>query len=165
MMCTRPFAPTDARDILTLYTHYVLHTHATFEIEPPTPEAFTERLCGIAGSHPFFVSHEDGALTGYAYAARHRERAAYRFDVDVSVYVRDGARGRGVGTALYVRLFDALNDTEFVNAYAAIALPNEASVALHHRFGFTDIGVHHHTGLKLGRWHDVLWLEKSLKPV
>jgi phosphinothricin acetyltransferase len=103
------------------------------------------------------VWEEGGALLGYAYATRHRERLAYQWSVDVSCYVHPDARGRGVGKALYIELLRALRAQGFRNAYAGIALPNAASVRLHESVGFEPVGVYRGVGYKQGGWRDVGW--------
>ena len=154
----------DSEAIWDIYAYYVENTAATFEIETPSLSEFAGRVAAIVADYPYFVCEQDGAVVGYAYASRHREREAYQYDVDVSIYVRNGMGHSGIGTALYEALFDALAERDYYNVYSGITLPNEASVALHHKFGFEDIGVYRKTGFKLGAWHDVLWLDKTLKP-
>jgi L-amino acid N-acyltransferase YncA len=105
----------------------------------------------------WLVAVDAGQVIGYAYAAAHRERAAYRWSVDVSAYVRPGWQGRGIGKALYRPLFEALRAQRFVNAYAGMTQPNDASMALHRSFGMELIGVYRDVGFKFGRWHDVAW--------
>jgi L-amino acid N-acyltransferase YncA len=106
---------------------------------------------------PWLVAELDGAVVGYAYAAIHRERPGYRWSVDISVYVAAGLHRRGVGRALYDELIPLLRRQGFVNAYAGIALPNPASVALHEAIGMRRIGVYEGVGFKFGGWHDVAW--------
>ncbi|HLL32027.1 MAG TPA: GNAT family N-acetyltransferase, partial [Allosphingosinicella sp.] len=108
---------------------------------------------------------EDGTLLGYAYAARFRDRPAYRFTVETSVYLRAGAAGRGLGRRLYEPLLAALEAQGFTQAIAAITLPNEASVRLHERLGFVSAGIYRQVGWKLGAWHDVgLWQRALAAP-
>jgi len=153
----------DGSTLLSIYAPYVTNTAVSFEVQVPALPEFTKRIEAIANAYPFLVCECNGEIAGYAYAAAHRERAAYCFDVDVSVYVAQGAQGQGIGTALYERLFPLLVSQGYYTAYAAITLPNEASCLLHQKFGFRKIGVHQKTGHKFGQWHDVLWLDKPLK--
>lgn len=149
----------DAEAVRAIYAPVVESSAISFETEPPTVEEMARRIADIGATYPFLVT--DG---GYAYASQHRSRAAYRFSVDVSVYLAEHARGRGLGRALYERLFAILAAQGFVSAYAGVALPNPASVGLHKAVGFTEVGVYRGVGFKFGAWHDVLWLERALRP-
>ena len=116
------------------------------------------RIRGTLERAPWLVAEgEDGHVTGYAYANLHRERAGYRWSVDVSVYVAEGAQGRGVGRALYDALIPMLREQGFVNVYAGIALPNPASVALHEAIGMHLIGVYERLGGTFYAWYAVGW--------
>jgi L-amino acid N-acyltransferase YncA len=148
----------DAEAIRAIYAPVVETTSISFETEPPTRKEMARRIREIGARHPFLIA--DG---GYAYACAHHARAAYRWAVDVSVYLAPEARGRGLGRALYTRLFAILREQGFYCAYAGIALPNPASVGLHEAFGFKPIGIYHAVGFKFGRWHDVGWWELSLR--
>jgi L-amino acid N-acyltransferase YncA len=106
-----------------------------------------------------------GQVNGYAYAGKHRERAAYRWSVDVTAYVRSDARGQGVGRRLYRALRHELVALGYFQAFAGIALPNAASVGLHESVGFTPVGVFRQVGFKRGAWHDVGWWQWSLRQV
>lgn len=106
---------------------------------------------------PWLVAESRGAVAGYCYAAPHHERAGYRWSVNISAYVRDGFRGRGVGRALYGALLPILRRQGYANAYAGIALPNHASVALHEGLGMSRVGVYRRIGWKFGAWRDVAW--------
>ena len=152
----------DSDAILDIYTYYIAHTAATFEVEAPPCAAFRARVEGILAEYPYVVYEENGAVLGYAYASKSRERAAYRFNADVSVYVQKDAAGRGIGGRLYAALFERLARTELVNIYAAIVPPNDASIRLHETFGFTPVGTFRRTGWKFGAWHDVFWMEKQI---
>ena len=114
---------------------------------------------------PWLVSVDDaGRVNGYAYASRHRERHAYRWSVDATVYVRDNSRGQGIAKRLYTALFDQLLQLGYFQAFAGITLPNEASTALHRSVGFEQVGVYRKVGFKHGIWHDVSWWQKPLQP-
>jgi phosphinothricin acetyltransferase len=155
-------AATDVRRLLDIYAPYVRDTCVSFEYEAPSPEEFARRLADIGAVCPCLVHEEDGVLTGYAYAARYRSRPAYAWDVETSVYVAPEHHGGGRGSALYACLFALLRAQGFCNAYAVITVPNERSIGFHARMGFAPAGVHHRSGYKFGRWHDVAWMEKSL---
>lgn len=159
----RPVKIADASDILAVYTPYITDTVITFETEVPTLEAFAERIENIKKDYPYIVCKLDGRIIGYAYASKHHERSAYRYSVNVSVYVVQNYQHQGFGKALYSNLFKLLDEYNYYNAYAGITLPNEKSVGLHKSFGFTEVGIYHKAGYKDGRWLDVLWMEKQLK--
>jgi phosphinothricin acetyltransferase len=152
----------DATALADIYRPIVEATTISFEETPPDEEAFRSRISQTAAAYPWIVACNDERVLGYAYAGRHRERAGYRHSVDVSIYLADDARRRGIGTMLYSQLFDLLGEYRFHRAFAGITLPNEASIALHRRFGFSEVGVYHEVGYKFGRWLDVLWLEKPV---
>jgi L-amino acid N-acyltransferase YncA len=107
--------------------------------------------------------NEAGEISGYAYASQHRARAAYQWSVDTTAYVRADAQRQGLGKALYAALFSELQRLGYCQAFAGIALPNPASIALHRSVGFESIGIYRQVGFKLGSWHDVGWWQKSLQ--
>ncbi|MDZ3830920.1 MAG: arsinothricin resistance N-acetyltransferase ArsN1 family B [Sphingopyxis sp.] len=152
----------DAEAIQAIYAPFVRDTAVSFEEIPPSVGEIASRIDETARDYPYFVAEEAGALLGYAYAGPHRSRAAYRHSVDVTVYVGGNAQRRGVGRALYQCLLPAAADRGYHAAFAGIALPNDASVALHEAFGFTAIGVYREVGRKLGAWHDVGWWQRRL---
>jgi len=152
----RPAAASDAADIAAIYNHYVQHTVVTFEEEPLAPAEMARRIQAVAAaSLPWFVAEEDGRLRGYAYATRWKERAAYRHSVEITLYVAHDHPRRGIGSRLYDALFPAIEARGVHVALAGIALPNEASVAIHERFGMRKVAHLEEVGFKLGRWVDV----------
>jgi phosphinothricin acetyltransferase len=160
----RPARIEDLAELTEIYNHYVLSSHVTFDVEPFTVEGRREWLAHYADDGPFrlLVAEAAGAVQDYASSSPFRGRAAYRTSVETSVYCRPDSTGRGVGTLLYGHLFDRLAGQGLHRAYAGITLPNDASLALHRRFGFREIGTFGEVGHKLGRYWDVLWLEKPL---
>lgn len=147
----------DADAVAAIYRPAVNASIASFEEIPPDSAEMAERMRATLERTPWLVAEGEGRVVGYAYAGRHRERPGYRWSVDISVYVADGSGGRGNGRALYAELLAILRRQGFVNAYAGIALPNPASVALHERIGMRRIGVYERVGFKFGAWHDVAW--------
>jgi L-amino acid N-acyltransferase YncA len=147
----------DAPQIAAIYAPVVRDTIISFETEPPSAEEIAGRVRDTLVRWPWLVCERDGEVLGYAYAGAHRSRAAYQWSVDVSTYVREDARQRGVGRALYTSLIAALALQGFYNAYAGVTLPNDASVGLHETMGFRLVGVYRGVGYKLGAWHDVGW--------
>ena len=154
----------DAAEIADIYRPYVTDTFVSFEDTPPDAQQMRSRLAEGLMHFPWLVSETGGRIDGYAYASRHRTRAAYRWSVDVSAYVRGDMQRRGIGRALYGTLLSLLKRQNYKNAFAGIALPNEASVGLHECVGFLPIGVYRNVGFKLGAWRDVGWWGISLDP-
>ncbi|HTU70145.1 MAG TPA: arsinothricin resistance N-acetyltransferase ArsN1 family B [Candidatus Baltobacteraceae bacterium] len=154
----------DAQAFAAIYAPIVAGTHASFENEPPNDAEMERRIRSTLEQTPWLAAECDGAIAGYAYAGRHRERAGYRWAVDVSVYLDERFRGRGIGRALYDRLLALLEQQGFRRAYAGVALPNDASVGLHRALGFEPIGIYRRVGWKAGRWYDVMWLGRDVGP-
>ncbi|HEX8513142.1 MAG TPA: GNAT family N-acetyltransferase [Allosphingosinicella sp.] len=162
-MKLRAATPDDAAAIAEIYAPFVTGSCVSFETEPPDGAAMRARMEAGGGLYPWLVGEaEDGRLLGYAYAARFRERPAYRFAVETSVYLRAGAGGRGFGRRLYEPLLAILGAQGFTQAIAAITLPNEASVRLHERLGFEPAGTYREVGWKFGAWHDVALWQRAL---
>lgn len=159
----RPAGPPDARGILSIYAPVVRDTVASFETEVPDLAEMQRRIVATTSSLPWLVAEEDGSVVGYAYAGPHRERSAYRWSVEVSVYVAASQRGRGVGRAVYEPLLDTLRELGYVSAFAGIALPNPASVALHRALGFRRVGTFEKVGYKHAAWRDVEWWRLALR--
>jgi L-amino acid N-acyltransferase YncA len=158
----RVATPDDATAIAAIYAPYVRDTTISFELEPPSAASMRARIEGVVARHTWLVACAGGVVTGYAYASEHRSRAAYRWSVDVAVYLEEGARRRGLGGRLYRALFALLAHAGYVNAYAGIALPNAASVALHEKLGFESVGIYRGVGFKNGAWRDVGWWGRDL---
>ncbi|MFE2299644.1 GNAT family N-acetyltransferase [Streptomyces sp. NPDC059445] len=162
----RPGVAADLDALTELYNHYVRETPITFDTIVFTPEERRPWLLSHPedGPHRLMVATEadSQAILGYATSSAFRAKPAYATSVEVTVYVAPGAARRGVGTLLYEALFEALAGEDLHRAYAGIALPNEASVRLHERFGFRHIGTYGEVGRKFGRYWDVAWYEKKL---
>lgn len=154
----------DAAAIQAIYAPFCLNSTVSFEVHPPTVQEIQQRIQKITAQFPWLVCEAGGQVVGYAYACAHRERAAYRWAVDVAVYIADGKRRSGVGRALYTSLFRILVLQGYFKAYAGVTLPNPGSVGLHEAMGFTPVGVYHGVGYKEGAWRDVGWWELSLQP-
>ncbi len=154
----------DAASCAAIYAPHVEGSPTSFEEQVPDTTEMAARIERVVATHPWLVAEGGGEVLGYAYACRHRERPAYRWAADVSVYVAAGERRRGLGCSLYEALFERLRRQRFQVACAGITLPNEASVALHERLGFTAVGVSRRIGWKAGAWRDVGWWELELAP-
>jgi L-amino acid N-acyltransferase YncA len=154
----------DAAACLAVYAPHVESGATSFEEEPPSPATFAERIADLKATYPWLVAERGGEVVGYAYACPHRARPAYRWAVEVSVYVVAAEHGRGHGRALYAELLKRLRRQRFHVACAGITLPNEASVALHESLGFAAVGVYRRIGWKDGSWRDVGWWQRELQP-
>jgi L-amino acid N-acyltransferase YncA len=152
----------DGAACAAVYHDYVRDTVISFEVTPPTADEFAARIERISRTHPWLVAEDRGRVIGFAYGSPHRERAAYRWAADVSVYIEPASHRRGVGRALYGALFELLREQRLLIACAGISLPNAASVALHESFGFVPIGVYRGIGYKSGAWNDVGWWQLEL---
>ena len=154
----------DAAAIAEIYRPAVVSAPTSFELEPPDAQEFQRRIEKTLAGHPWLVCEHEDQVAGYAYASRHRERAAYQWCVDTSVYVDFKFHRRGIGHALYTSLFRILIAQGFYTAYAGITLPNPGSVGLHESVGFKPLCVYRSVGYKLGSWYDVGWWELALQP-
>lgn len=158
----RSAAPADAQQCLDIYRPIVESTTISFEEAVPDVQTFAHRIVSVLGQYPWLLAEHDGTICGFAYGHRHRERPAYRYSVEVSVYVAESERGHGVGRLLYEGLFDDLRARGLHRAFAGIALPNDASIALHERCGFEHIGIFKEIGRKFDRWLDVSWWQRPI---
>lgn len=156
--------PADAAGVAAIYAPNVTDSAISFEAEPPTPEAISARIAATLVDLPWLVCEREGELLGYAYASPHSERAAYRWSLNVSVYVSAACRRQGVGRALYASLFALARLGGYYAVHAGVTLPNAASVGLHESLGFVSVGIYRAVGFKFGAWHDVGWWQLALRP-
>jgi phosphinothricin acetyltransferase len=157
----------DLTALTDIYNHYIRETPITFDVTPVTADERRPWLLSHPedGPHRLMVARLPGPadrILGYATSSPFRQKAAYATSVETTIYLAPGVGGRGVGTLLYKQLFEALEGEDLHRAYAGVALPNEASVRLHRRFGFRQVGVYEQVGRKFGTYHDVAWFEKRL---
>jgi L-amino acid N-acyltransferase YncA len=146
----------DAEAIARIYEHYIGRSSVTFEEQPVTAEQMGRRMAEVfASGFPWLVAEEHGIIVGYAYAGRWKDRDAYRFCVESTIYLTPAQSGRGLGKALYRPLIEQLRTLGLHAAVGCIALPNEASVALHEKLGFRKVGHFSEVGFKFGKWIDV----------
>lgn len=157
-------AEDDAERLLEIYTPYVLETAITFECIPPTVEEMRARIQARGDEFPWLVCLIDGEIQGYAYASRFHSRAAFGWDAELSIYVDCSATHKRIGRALYTALIALLARLGYYNLYAVVTVPNKKSAGLHRFFGFSEEGTLHNAGYKLGKWHDVAYLVKRLRP-
>lgn len=164
MVLIRAATEADAGALADLYNHYVLHTPVTFETEPVSAVEMAGRVADIGASHVWLVGEEAGAVQGYAYAGPWKGRRAYRHSVETTVYLHPAQTGRGLGSALYRDLIEALRPKGLHALIGGIALPNAASVALHEKLGFEKVAHFREVGRKFERWIDVGYWELLLNP-
>jgi len=149
----------DARQIAEIYNFYIENTHHSFEIEPVGIEEMKRRIVETNENYPYLIAEETREILAYAYASCYKPRSAYKNSVEVSVYVKNNLKQKGIGTKLYERLFEELSKMEVHAIIAGIALPNEASIKLHEKFGMEKVAHFREVGFKLGRWIDVGYWE------
>ncbi len=153
----------DIKYIHEIYTPYIKNTSITFDCEVPTFDEFQKKIIKISNSYAFLVCEVKNKIIGYAYASKLREREAYQWDAELSIYLKDEYINYGIGSKLYRCLIDILKLQNIYNVYGVITQPNEKSEKLHQKLGFNKIGVFHNTGYKFGKWRDVVWYEKNIK--
>ena len=159
----------DAPALLGIYAHYVERTAVSFEYATPTPDEFRERIARVTRCYPWLVAQRGEEIVGYAYAGPFKERAAYDWSAELTIYLAPGARRRGFGRALYGALEAALSRMGIRNLYACIACPRVEdeyltldSVRFHRRLGFSEAGRFNRCAWKFGRWYDMVWMEKHI---
>jgi L-amino acid N-acyltransferase YncA len=153
----------DSASILEIYAPFITNTVITFEYEVPTVMEFTNRIANIQKKYPYLVCEIDGSIVGYAYASQFRERAAYDWSVDVTVYIKPQYHGRKIGKALYTALTEILVLQGYYSAFAGVTMPNIKSESLHLAMGFKPIGAYQNVGYKFGNWYDVKWFELKIQ--
>lgn len=156
-MTVRLATAADAPGVRAIYAPFVRDSWVSFEAEVPPVEEVARRIEAAPPAFPWLVADDAGAVAGYAYAGAHRSRTAYQWSAEVSVYLAEAHRRRGLARTLYGALLDVLRLQGYANAYAGVALPNAASVGFHEALGFEPVGVYRGVGYKAGAWHDVGW--------
>lgn len=161
----RPAVEDDLSDIAAIYEHEIANSIATFDLEPPNPAYWHEKLAGRhAGDHLLVAVDEDEDVVGYAYSWSFRPRPAYSLTRETSIYLDPSVRGRGIGKQLYPALLETMADSGVHTAVALVALPNPGSIALHEYCGFEHVGGMREVGYKFDQWIDVAWFQKLLHP-
>lgn len=161
----REFCDADAASLTALYNQFILKTAITFDVEPYTLEQ--RKVCWLShysysGKYRLFVAETAGDVIGYASSSQLRQKAAFETSVETSIYVLPTFQGHGVGSQLYAELFRALSQEDVHRAYAGITLPNDASLAIHTKFGFEQVGIFREVGRKFGQYWDVAWWERAM---
>ncbi|WP_291293093.1 GNAT family N-acetyltransferase [Enterococcus sp.] len=162
-MNIRQATSADARALLKIYAPYVTQTAITFETEIPTEEAFAQRIAETLQRYPYLIAEENGVILGYAYATAYKTRAAYDWTTEVTVYIDQEVKAKGIGTRLYQQLESELKKQNIVNLTACITAGNEGSVRFHQKFGYKEVAFFPKIGHKFNQWYDVLWMQKELQ--
>ncbi|EHJ52035.1 GNAT family N-acetyltransferase [Streptococcus macacae] len=152
----------DAQQLVSIYAPYVKNTAITFEYEVPSIKDFEKRINTTLKKFPYLIAEEEGIIQGYAYASTYYDRSAYDWTAELSVYVKEDARKKQVGSQLYDALEAALQKAGFVNLLACITLSNEASLAFHKKRGYDQVAHFKKIGYKFDKWYDIVWLQKRL---
>jgi L-amino acid N-acyltransferase YncA len=155
-------AKKDAKEIIDIYAPSILDAAISFETEVPSAEEMQKRIEMILQTYPWIVCVVDGEIAGYVYGSKYRDREAYQWSCECTVYIHDQYKGKGVGRELYGLLFQLLQLQGFRTVYAVVTLPNEGSVNLHEKCGFEKFAVFENVGYKFGQWHSVGWWKLRL---
>lgn len=152
----------DAEQILKLYAPYVERTPVSFELQVPLISEMQQRIASISSQFPFLVAEIEGHVIGYCYASSYRDRMAYAWNCETSIYIAQNFFGKQLASLLYSKLLEELQQRNFIWAYGVIALPNEKSVNFHKKMGFIPVFTYEKVGYKFDQWWDVLWMRKEL---
>ena len=152
----------DSAALLEIYRPYIEKTAITFETAVPDVKDYEKRIADIAAQFPYLVLESGGEIIGYAYAHRQAERAAFDWNVELSIYLKEGFSGRGIGRPLYALLETLLKMQGYVNFFGVITGSNAGSIAMHEKMGYQKIAVHEKTGWKFDAWHDTVWMHKRV---
>ncbi|WP_221075547.1 GNAT family N-acetyltransferase [Agarivorans aestuarii] len=161
--CIRDAKEGDSQQICQIYNYYVETSGATFEEQLVSQGVMAERIVSIQKQLPWLVFEEAGEVLGYAYVSPWKERSAYRFAVESSIYVAQQAAGKGIGNSLYQALLARLVDYPIATVIAGITLPNPASIVLHERLGFNQVAEFERVGFKFGNWMNVGYWQRQIK--
>jgi L-amino acid N-acyltransferase YncA len=161
-MIIRAAKEEDAAHLLDIYTPYVQNTAITFEYEVPSVEEFRNRMVHTMEKYPYLLLQRGEEILGYAYASAFKGRSAYDWAVETSIYVKEGAHGKGIGKKLYAALEEILAAQHIINVNACIAYPNPESISFHEKYGYKTVAHFTKCGYKLGKWYDMIWMEKML---
>ncbi len=162
MITIRAVQLNDCKKLAEIYNYYVVNTSISYEDEAVSASEFSARVQKITKKYPYIVAENDGVVIGYAYASSFRERVAYNYDVELSVYIDKNATSKGTGSLLLSKLIDILKEMNFLKLYSLIDYPNEKSMAIHEKFEFKQTGFLENSGYKFDKWLNVAILEKDL---
>lgn len=153
----------DAEELLSIYRPYVTDTAITFEYEVPSVEEFKNRIKETLEGYPYIVCEYKDKIVGYAYAHRYGERAAFQWDVELSIYLDMNYKSLGIGKILYNKVIEILKLQNVQNIYACITSANDKSIKFHEKMGFEFIGIFKDTGYKFDKWYDITWFGMRVK--
>ena len=162
MLTIRPVSLSDAQAIQAIYAPYVEKTAITFEYEVPSVQEFDKRISKTIEKYPYLVAEENGQVLGYAYASNYYARTAYDWTTELSIYLHEDERGRGLGSQLYDALEKELEKRGYLRFLACIAVPNEASISMHEKRGYVQVAHFPMIGYKFIKWHDIVWMQKTI---
>ena len=168
-ICVRAAMPQDAEQLLEIYTPFVISedcsvSNVSFELAAPSLAEFRQRIVDISNKYPYLVGEKDGHILGYVYCHPYRERLAYQWSVEVTIYLAPAGQGKGLGRVLYEAMENILRLQGITMLYSCITLGNEHSIKMHEALGYRLIGTFSKSGYKNGQWLDTVWLEKQLQP-
>ena len=168
-ICVRAATPQDAEQLLEIYTPFVISedcsvSNVSFELTAPSLAEFRQRIVDISSKYPYLVGEKDGQILGYVYCHPYRERLAYQWSVEVTIYLAPAGQGKGLGRLLYETMEKLLCLQGVTMAYSCITVGNEHSIKMHEAVGYRLIGTFTNSGYKNGQWLDTVWLEKQLQP-
>ena len=168
-ICVRAATPQDAEQLLEIYTPFVISedcsvSNVSFELTAPDVEEFRQRIVDISSKYPYLVGEKDGQILGYVYCHPYRERLAYQWSVEVTIYLAPAGQGKGLGRLLYETMEKLLCLQGVTMAYSCITVGNDHSIKMHEAVGYRLIGTFTNSGYKNGQWLDTVWLEKQLQP-
>ncbi|MEO1816389.1 MAG: N-acetyltransferase family protein [Acetobacterium sp.] len=152
----------DTEELLAIYAPYVTETAITFEYTVPTHAEFRDRMTKTLMKYPYLVAVQEAEILGYTYASEFKNRAAYDWAVETTIYVKQDSRKSGVGKKLYRALEEVLKQQHICNLYACIAYPNPGSIGFHEYLGYQTIGHFSKCGYKFETWYDMIWMEKMI---
>ena len=167
-ICVRAATPQDAEQLLEIYTPFVISkdcslSNVSFELTAPSLAEFRQRIVDISSKYPYLVGEKDGQILGYVYCHPYRERLAYQWSVEVTIYLAPAGQGKGLGRVLYEAMEEILRLQGITMLYSCITLGNEHSIKMHEALGYRLIGTFSKSGYKNGQWLDTVWLEKQLQ--
>ena len=168
-ICVRAAMPQDVEQLLEIYTPFVISedcsiSNVSFELTAPSLAEFRQRIVDISSKYPYLVGEKDGQILGYVYCHTYRERLAYQWSVEVTIYLAPAGQGKGLGRVLYEAMEEILRLQGITMLYSCITLGNEHSIKMHEALGYRLIGTFSKSGCKNGQWLDTVWLEKQLQP-